>query len=387
LIYFVVNNNYQYIEAARLASQLGESGEQCGLIAFPHTLSIPADQQAFATVTVLETPAHDRWLAAWRKYLTINSALKTMVSPGPSDTLVLFTEFELLNQLTAIYFKKNKGRVFLLEDGGVGSYIPLTLKHPQSLTLKERIYTLMVRMIPNLKATHFTKFDGILFPMLHDKYLDAVLLYRSLRINRAVPVAVLARPPLEKISTVGGRVVFLNQPLYCEHIQTPEMYASGLRQILSSLCDGFGEVYFKFHPREAIAAKEKITAEILNDYPAIDIISGNLPFESMLSTIRPEAVCSYNSTPLFNLAGTGIQPIFAYPLLEDLREQSSFRTMHDLLAAWEYNFPTCWKDLSSGYFAGEKFNQTTGDLTIDQVFNCRMGRATNSAGEQTPCRP
>jgi hypothetical protein len=365
MLYFVVNNNYQYLEAARLAAEL--KGTPCRLIAFPHTLVLPADQQVFESVIVLDTPARQSWLKAWRDYLGIGGRLRKLLAPAPDDVLVLFTEFELLNQLTAIHFKRADARVYLIEDGGVGSYIPLALDRPEAFSLKDRIYGWMIRAIPGLWQTHFTKFDGIVCPLLADRFFDGVLLYRKVAIRRDIPVMLVDRPATSRVEVAAGRVVFLNQPFYSEHIQSPEVYADGLRKIMTALCEGFSEVFFKFHPREPQEARDAIVRDILSAFPLVNVVEGNGPFEAMIAQLRPEAVASYNSTPLFNLVATGIQPMFVYSLLPELRDLPSFRTMHALLEAWHYQFPSSWAELRAGFSAGAGFNSAASGQSLSEV--------------------
>ncbi len=187
--------------------------------------------------------------------------------------------------------------------------------------------------------------------------------------NRNIPVSVIARPQPVRIKVNLGRVVFLNQPLYREKIQNELDYASGLKKILISLSAGYSEVLFKFHPREPLEARNKIASEILNYFPNLRIINENEPFEKLISNIRPEAVASYNSTPLLNLTGTGIQPLFVYHLLPDLRKAQSFAAMHELLIAWEYKFASNWSELASGYHAGEKFDDHFEGQRLAKVIN------------------
>jgi len=365
MIYFVVNNNYQYLEAARLAAEM--EGMPCRLIAFPHTLALPADQQVFESVIVLETPAGQPWLKAWQDYLTIGGRLRKVLAPAAEDVLVLFTEFELLNHLTAIQFKRAGARVYLIEDGGVGSYIPLALEQPEAFSTKDRVYAGMIRAIPGLLHTHFTKFDGVVCPLLADRFIDGVLLYRNVAIRRKIPVMLVARPVASRVEVAAGRVVFLNQPFYSEHIQSEEAYTDGLHKIMTALCDGFPEVFFKFHPREPKEARDAIARDVLAAFPKVTILNGNGPFESMLAQLRPEAVASYNSTPLFNLVATGVQPMFVYSLLPDLRGLPSFRTMHELLEAWHYRFPSSWSELRTGFSAGTGFNSAASGRPLSDV--------------------
>lgn len=376
MIYFLVNNDYQYLEAERLARELRLDSQSCSLIAVPHTLTRAFDTSLFEVITKLETPARMRWPQAWLRYLVIRKRVQQALSIAKADTLFLFTEFELLNQLVAIHFKDKGASVYLIEDGGVGTYIPLAIKNPQRYSWKDRVYQWMVRRIPRLHRTQFTKFDGINFPMLDDAYLDGVCLYRNMSINRQVPLRVIQRPSQQPIEPIAGRVVFLNQPLYCEHIQTESDYERGLSQILAALSLGFKEVLFKFHPRETTEWQAIISERVLCNYPNVKNVQKKQPFESMLADLRPEAVASYNSTPLLNLTGTGVQPLFVYHLLEDLRYAPSFDTMHALLDAWGYRFAASWNEVASGYSAGDRFEKAPDAQTISQLVNGHVSRIT-----------
>lgn len=356
MLYFLVNNDYQYLEAERLARELQTAGKRTALIAIPHKLTTTLDPQLFESILTFRTPAHLPWRRAWLRYVGAQRRIRAQLPATDKDTLILFTEYELLNQLVAITFKERGGSAYLIEDGGVGTYIPLTLDQHEPYNWKNRLLQASMRAIPGLRSTHFTKFDGILFPMMDDRYLDGIFLYRQLAISRKVPVRIIARPTLPAVQTLRGRVVFLNQPFYSEHIQTESNYAGGLRRVLSALCAGYREVLFKFHPREQPDARAQITSQILNEFPAVRVIEGNQPFEALLKELRPEAVASYNSTPLLNLAGTGVQPVFVYHLLPDLLQAPSFAAMHLLLERWGYKFATNWSEVSSGYHAGEQFD-------------------------------
>lgn len=362
MIYFLVNNDYQYLEAERLACELRASSRRTALIAIPHTLTRALDQSLFEPIITLPTPAHLPWRRAWLQYLGARGRLRAALPAMSEDTLFMFTEYELLNQIAAMTFKERCASVYLIEDGGVGTYIPFTLKQHEPYSWKNRLLQASMRAIPGLRRTQFTKFDGMMFPMLDDRYLDGVCLYRRMAISRRVPVRLIARPTLLPVQTRAGRVVFLNQPLYSENIQTEADYAAGLRQILGALCAGYLEVLFKFHPRESTEARARITGQILDAFPALRVVEGNQPFEALLAELRPEAVASYNSTPLLNLTGTGVQPLFVYHLLPDLRQAPSFDAMHTLLEAWGYRFVADWSEVASGYHAGEHFDDV-GDAT------------------------
>jgi hypothetical protein len=367
MIYFLVNNDYQYLEAERLARELHAADRRTALIAIPHTLTRTLDPALFDPIISLPTPAHLSWPRAWLRYLRARGRVRQVLPATGADVLLLFTEYELLNQLAARVFKERGGAAYLIEDGGVGTYIPLTLKQPEPYSWKNRLLQASMRAIPGLGGTRFTKFDGILFPMMDDRHLDGVCLYRPMRITRRVPVRVIARPTLQPVPIRAGRVVFLNQPLYSEHIQNESDYADGLRKILGALSAGYPDVLFKFHPREPASARERITRDILDAFPGVRVVEGNQPFEAMLAELCPEAVASYNSTPLLNLTGTGVQPLFVYHLLPDLRRAPSFDAMHALLEAWGYEFAADWGQVAAGYHAGAGFDDSSAALPLARV--------------------
>jgi Alpha-2,8-polysialyltransferase (POLYST) len=367
MIYFLVNNDYQYIEAERLACELRASSHSTALIAIPHTLTRTLDHALFELIITLPTPAHLPWRRAWFQYMGAQGRLRASLPVKSEDTLFMFTEYELLNQLAAMTFKERCATVYLIEDGGVGTYIPFTLKQHEPYSWKNRLLQASMRAIPGLSRTQFTKFDGVLFPMLPDRYLDGVCLYRRMDITRRTPVHHIARPMFHPVQTYLGRVVFLNQPLYSENIQTEADYVAGLRQILGALCAGYQEVLFKFHPRESVEARARITGQILDAFPALRVVEGNQPFEALLAEFRPEAVASYNSTPLLNLTGTGVQPLFVYHLLPDLRQAASFDAMHTLLEAWGYQFVADWSEVASGYHAGEHFDDVGNAMPLARL--------------------
>jgi len=344
MVYFLVNNNYQYLEAVKHANILLDKKYVCGLILVPHTFDLPIDNNLFANVVKIDTPANKHWLKAWFKYLTIGSKIDKIIDSLQINNLIFFTEFELINQLIAIRAKQNKIPIYLLEDGGIGSYILFTLTTRQKYTISDILYIALTKLIPKLWNAKFTKFDNVVFPMLPDHKIDALISYREYTSFRKIPLHVISRPSVSAISTIPSRVIFLNQPLYRDDIQTYEAYIEGLNIILFSLSNIFKEVFFKFHPREESFYKKKITNETITKFK-ISVIDSNEPIENILSVYKPSYLASYNSTPLFNLDGTGICPLFLFHLIEDLKYQESFVQTKHLLDLWKISYPTSFKNL------------------------------------------
>jgi hypothetical protein len=365
MIYFLVHNDYHLFDARHHVSTLGALGYECSLIEVPHSLNAEDRGKGFSSVTTIPTPIKNvRWPSAWRGYFHAIPSIKKILHPNKGDVLFLYTELELLNHAIVQHFKKKRAKIYLLEDGGVGSYLPFTLKIEEPYNLKNYIFTLMVRCLPGLWATHFRKFDGLIATWLPDYWLDGICLYRSINIERSVPVIVLNRQTLPPIDVIVGRVVFLNQTLYDGSIQTPKAYFDNLGQIMNALTNGFDEVMFKFHPREETIWIEKISRYLSENHPSVKVISDKSPFESQLAALRPEVVASFHSAPLLGLTGSGVQPMYMYHLLNDLPKIISFNQLGVLLTQWHYNFITTWKDACSGYSAGVNFDTVSKSISI-----------------------
>lgn len=363
MVYFLVNNNYQLFEARKIAKTLCENGKKCALILVPHTLSVENIGEGFERVTIFESPSRLRWLWAWGKYVKYYFTVRSILNPKKQDTLFFFSEFELLNHLIAHRFAKEGAKAYLFEDGGVGTYILLAIDKRQPYSWKDYVRQVMIWLIPGMYRTHFTKFDSLLFPMLADDYLSGVCLYRNMEVKRKVRVMNVERPPFKSFMPCKGRAVFLNQPLYSEGILPSQDYFKVLEEVVRALDVGFNEVYFKFHPREKLESRIKISTFLLGVCPRI-IFMDDAPFEVFLHDIRPEVVASFNSTPLLNLGGSGAQPLFLFHLFEQLAEQESFAQLQRLLSTWEYEFVRDFAGVCTGYSSGEKFYAEHSNVNI-----------------------
>ena len=367
MIYFLVNNDYHYIEAENHAKELRRKSLDTSLIVIPHTLRVSFNREIFPNIIKYNPPNGMKWLQAWWLYVNIMQQIKKTVFPESNDKLVLFTEYEILNHLVSIKFKKDGASVYLLEDCGLATYLPLSIQNAENFSIKEHIKNLMIQQIPYLRNTNFTKIDGEVTPLLNDSYLDGICLYRDLRISRKVPLYIIKQPHKIKIIPCFGRVVFLNQPIYNNYIQSRQDYTIGIRKLLKSLLAGFDEVYFKFHPRESEEDKAYIIANILSGFPGIKLVESNAAFELMLSSLKPEVVASYSSAVLWTLSGTGVQPLFLFHLLEDLMLKTSFRITKDLLGKWNYNFPLGHDDVAKGFHAGKQFHDARGTKELSDL--------------------
>lgn len=377
MIYLLVNNDYQFFDARLHAKHLKAYGLPSILVEVPHALSETDRHSDFSGQICLPSPLRGRsWLSAWPRYFMAVHEVARSIEPHADDVLFMYTEFELLNQIIALRFKRAGARVYLIEDGGVGSYIPLSLPGGETLSIKEWVVALMSRTLPGLNRTRFHKLNGVVFPWLPDSELDGVCLYRPLKIVRQIPVHVLQRTDAEEVNRKTGRVVFLNECMY-DNYQSEEQYMAGLLQLLSLLLQGFDEVLFKFHPRETVVWRERIRTLLGERLPKVIFIDNDRAMESLIKEFRPEVIASYFSTVLLNLEGSSIEPMFLYHLLPELSSQKVFSQLTSLLVQWRYRFVCADVPAQSGYSSGLCQLRSLSSTTLaDLVLNGRVPSLT-----------
>jgi len=352
MIYFLVNNDYQLVDARRHLAELRARGLVATLIEIPHTLNAERRGEGFERVVTLPTPLRgQRWVKAWRGCFGAPSRIAAALQPTAADVLFFYTEYELLNHMAALRFKAAGARIFLLEDGGFATYVPFSVAAEEAMTLKERIIAAMTRRLPGLRGTRFHKINGQVYPWLPDRVIDAVGVYRAITPIRDLKIRLLRRQARPAVAPHKGRVIFLNQPMY-DHYQTDDQYLAGLDRLVGALCKGFHEVLFKFHPRESPAWRERIGALLAQRHLRVRILEDDRPFEQLATAYVPEALASYFSTALLNLDVTGIEPLYLYHLLPEVAEQPVFAQATLLLQRWGYRFAPSIDDVRSGFSSG-----------------------------------
>lgn len=355
-VFFLVNNDYQLINASRHATDLRSEGYTVSLLQVPHSLKCEPAAGIYDRIFSFKSPVVGRrWLAAWMQYFAVPAQIAAL-HPCADDVLILYTEYELLNHIILQKFSSVGANVVLIEDGGVGTYITFSKMPNEAMSLKERLIALSVRCLPGLADTQFKKINGALYTWRPDAQIDLLCVYRQFASARCIPMVTIRDNTKDfTVTPVTGRVVFLNEPIY-DHYQDDEAYLSGLENIIKALTAGYQEVYFKFHPRETQAWRDRIKGQVLRKYSSLQIIERDSPFEMLLGDYAPEALASYFSTPLLNLSGTGVEPLFVYHLLDDLRNQPAFLQLTTLLRQWNYRFARDWGEVRAGYVSSIQYH-------------------------------
>lgn len=348
MIYFLLNNNYQNYDLKLHLLEIDR--QEVSLILVPYTL----DEDKYAGYcSVFRYPRASKLglIAQVKNHYRQMHRFNREVHPGKCDVLFIYTEFDLLNQYIVAQFKKIGAKVYLIEDGGLATYLPFRMPVSEPLSAKERIKQWIYRRLPDLHTLRLHKLNGHIFPWMADTYIDGVCLYRPVSIRRNIQTILLQRAVQPHIAPTCGTVVFLNEQMYHGY-QAPKNYLEGLLGIMAGLCHGFETVFFKFHPREDAAWRLRITREVLNHFPKVKVIADDASIEEVIDLYRPSVAASYFSAGLLNLLDRGVEPLYLYHLLPDLSEQPICREATSVLLELGYNFVSDLAEIDSNFKSG-----------------------------------
>jgi hypothetical protein len=366
MIYFLVNNSYHLYDTHIHLCSLKYSAISVGLIEIPHSLDKP-DRTGFDVVYTFRPFHYKSLIRSWISALSALAQVRRKIVPTNGDVLFLYTEYEPFNQLIAAQFKKRGARVYLIEDGGFATYVPFRSESSEPLTIRERLRELVVRVCPGVSHLRFHKMNGLVLPWMDEKLLDGVCVYRRVFFERKVTPILIKRSTTVSFTGDKDTVIFLNECIY-DHYQTAENYLLGLHSITKGLCDGFAVVYFKFHPRESEKWRRTIQQEVLDKYTRVIVIKEDVVIERIVQQYRPAVVASYFSAALLNLHDLGLEPMYLYHLIDDLRDQPVFRIVTSILEDWGYNFVTNFSCVRSGYISGiPANNRADGAQSIQEL--------------------
>lgn len=352
MLYALINTDY-HLHALRQhgLAELGGS-EGVTLITVPHALASGKDTSDFRAVYRFDTPiGRSRMPFTLFQYVSQARAVVHTLKPGPRDTLIFFTEMEWLNHIVVQHFYRHGARTVLLQDGGLGTYVQNSFPESEPLGWRERCVLAAYRLVPGLKRSGVFKFNSVLYPRIPDTTIDAIALYQDAPLQRQVPVRYVRQPARKRCDVESSTVVFLNQPLYY-YYQTDEAYLAGLQHLVAALVRGFETVHFKFHPRESDVWKQRIRELLIRNFPTINVIDRLGSMEEMILDYRPGVLASYFSSGALNLEYEGIEPLYLYHLLDDLKDQAAFAGTTRILQSWGYRFVRDDSEICSGYRSG-----------------------------------
>jgi hypothetical protein len=350
MIYFVANNGYHLYDIALHQELLG--AQPVTLILVPHSIDETMIPRSVRRVVVIKRVPTEKGrlralLYAWR----LPGIVRRQIEARRGDVVFVYTEYELANQIIAGVFRKAGVPLYLIEDGGFGTYLPFRHAGSEPLSLRERVQQSYERLMPGLRKSRFHKVGGERFRAMDDALISAMLLYRNVQIKRAISQHLIVRPA--SLNSGLGRidsVLFLNEPIY-QHYQPFAEYQKDLVKVISTLANQFRRTYFKFHPRESDDMRLRIRAALAH-IEMIEYWPTDLPVEVSVGSAAVGFACSYISTGLLNLCQRSIEPIFIYCLLPSLRDNPIFARATEVLQELGYQFPKDWSAVNPTFRSG-----------------------------------
>ena len=350
MIHFLINNDYHHVDFTLHAKQFNRS--RIKLIEIVHTLE-RRDNSALAAATERFEPVNRRGFArsVW-SHCRLVPIIRERIRPRPEDVLFVYTEWELLNQVVVNLFRAAGARVYLIEDGGVGTYIPFRTTSSEPLTLRERVIACIQASLPGVRSLRQRKLSGIVYPWMPDTAFDGVCFYQDVSIARQIPVITVQRPPEPHVEGDGRTALFLNQDLYAFGYQTEAEYLETLDTIVGALAKRFSQVSFAFHPRESEAWRAIIHERVLSGFPNVSVLPNRGGIEASVAAVRPAVVASFNSTGLMNLFYRGIQPLYLFHLFPTLTRHPDFAENQRILEEMGYRFVPSLEAVAADYVSG-----------------------------------
>lgn len=350
MIYFLINNDYHYFDFELHVPTLGT--ETVHLVEIRHTLARRDSTQSM-TISRFEPVLNSGVARALLSQFYTARAIQRSIRPSSSDVLFLYTEYEPLNQLVVSLFRRVGARVYLIEDGGIATYITFRVPVSEPLRPKEQLLRALYRCLPGAGKLRMQKIGGNLYPWMPDDSFDGVCLYRPVRIGRNIPVLPLRRPAQSWVTNSNReRILFLNQDLYAFNYLSDDDYLDMLSKVLAGLSVGFEEVLFKFHPRETEAWRERIRRQIVGRWPNVVCLTGSQGIEATLEEHGAGLAASFNSTALMSLVHRGVEPVFLYHLFPLLTRHADFHENTAVLREWGYVFVEDVRDVTPAYRCG-----------------------------------
>jgi hypothetical protein len=215
MIYFIINNNYQYFDFKLHLKSLNL--ENISIIEIPHTLENYSHSdlsKAYRYELVFNKGRISRLIS----YIRAKERIKNELHPSKEDICFVYTEYEILNQVVVNKFKKAGCRIYLIEDGGMGTYALFRRTNSEKLSFREIINRYLMRVISGVTNLRFQKINNQIFPWMPDQIFEGVCVYQPISINRQIPVLHIKRPEEELIVSDTGTVIFLNEDITAEHL-------------------------------------------------------------------------------------------------------------------------------------------------------------------------
>ncbi len=343
MLYFLVNNNFHLIDADKHLVELKEY--ETSLIKIPHQLTISSNHSFNGEV---EFPV---LIARLKDYFNLprifklhRKIKKTFKEVKSTDTLIFYTEFELLTHYIVTHFKKRKAKVILMEEG-IPTYLTFTGSLDSSIPLKKKLLGYYVKYMLGYFHSKTVGLNNRPINVLSDNQIDQLLLYTNIKVRRNVPVALLESEKLAFKQLNNHTVLFLNEAMYKHYIDF-NSYLTIIDDILANLSLKFQNVYFKFHPRETDEFKNEIRI-IIKKHHKVSVVEDNQPVELMVEKIGAKYVTSFAAQTLLYLSNSNCIVLYLFHLYPKLMENTTLIQLKNVIDNMNYVSLNDWSEIES----------------------------------------
>jgi len=328
MIYFVVNNDFH---VDNLLNQK-ESFDEYALCVIRIPYNLKSSNSLSDNSIEVYTP-NKKIIEFFNPLLFLKAKRKVNEICFCSDDVVIFlTEYDPINLYVAYLAKKNGARVVLLEEG-IATYYNNIFKEHNALSFYAMCKLFYLRFFLGF---HFIDSYKGNFLKIKDEYVDELVLYRDVNLDRDINVSVVDSCSEAYMSLDVNKALFLNQPLY-ESYLTETDYVDIFLDVINSLSEQFDEVFFKFHPRDSEVVKAKLR-QILQTKKNVVIVAESLDLSGAVKRYKPLFAVSFFSDALFKLSESGMNMVFLYHLYPKLNNNPVLISLTKVLSEMGYQF-------------------------------------------------
>ena len=278
--------------------------------------------------------------------------------------MLVYTEYEILNQYVINIFYKAHAKIWLLEDG----LATMTLCNSDSKknSFKSKIYLFVLKYIYSYKYLKIYHLPDPT-PLMDDKLFNGVCVRLGSSIKRQIPLFQISNKNEFKFTNLNSdKAIFINNDLY-NFFCTFEDYLEITEKTLAQLSLNFTEIYFKFHPRETDYNINLIKNKI-NKIPKIKFLDIKGIIEEQVEAIKPKYAFSFVSAALINLFHKGIIPVFLYDTDYKIRNDKFVKEIKVFLESVNYKPIRNIEDFNKNYNSGLEI-EPIGSKTLFEIIN------------------
>lgn len=362
MIYFLINNNYHLDLDLNLAKQLKET--ELALIQVPYSLKVVEMSEVFSKVYLFSEKI-SLSLQQPLRILEIQNKISQEVKPLKDDILLVHSDRDLVNQHIIKLFFQARAKVYFVEDGTATMCTDNLV--PTKAPVINRFKTWILKNIYNFQFTKIAVYGVETLFSMEDHLFNGAIITFGNAIRRKIPLFKLT--PIKYPFQVRYRngAIFFNQDLYSFYF-SEEVFFSLLDDVFD-FSKQFSPFYFKFHPSDTPAVKQRIIKLIEEKHDNIIIITESDIAENIVNKYPVQYAISFNSTASLNLISKGIIPIFLNDVYCDKLPVASFIAFKSLLESMGCISPADKSDVKPGFTAFAQSANSTETQTISEILN------------------